>query len=88
MGAQIVTILLLFLCHLQLCQSQTAGDIGPNFCLLMEGVEDNLSCLDEAGQSQCFNRSLLCNGVNDCASGADEGTLSALNVSKQWYHTL
>lgn len=75
MGAKIVKVLLLLFCLFQICRSQeTPDDIGANFCLTRGGMVDNLSCPEvPIEEGQCFNRSLLCNGVSNCTGGEDEG---------------
>ena len=41
---------------------------------------DNLSCPRDDGTLQCYSRSQLCNGNQDCVGGSDEGlNLNALD---------
>ena len=63
----------LVLSFFKVCNGQGLFDIARHFCLELFGV-DNFSCLEEpAPGSACFPLDFLCNGVNDCIDGADEG---------------
>ena len=67
-------LLLAFLPPSLLQTTPTFASISQNFCLIMQGEEDNLSCTEDTEEGQaCFDRDLLCNGVNDCGGGTDEG---------------
>ena len=58
-------------------QSPIAFD---DICLREQGVRDNLSCPNENGTLICYPRSELCNGVEFCVDGSDEGrSLNALD---------
>ena len=55
--------------------SQTVDDIGRNLCAAKsrkEFEDDNLSCFNSAGKSQCVDAKLLCNGRTECRNGLDE----------------
>ena len=58
-----------------------AGQTLPDdVCLREQGVTDNLSCPRTDGVLQCYPRSELCNGVEFCDDGSDEGrSLDALD---------
>ena len=71
----------LVLSFFKVCNGQGFSDISQNFCQLFFGV-DNFSCLEEpAPGSACFSLDFLCNGVNDCIDGADEGNILVSNSS-------
>ena len=51
-----------------------------DICLREQNVPDNLSCPRLDGQLQCYSRNELCNQVQFCADGSDEGnSLRALD---------
>lgn len=62
--------------HVGYPESDTFETLSQNFCAdLTNGqIEDNLSCPNVPALSgQCITRAALCNGVNDCSDGSDEG---------------
>ena len=84
-------IALLMMCHFfNGCNSQTFESLSQNFCLNLgtSGIEDNLSCPDVAEQTgTCFPRGALCDGVQNCSSGIDEGdTLATLACGEYFYY--
>lgn len=76
----IKTLLILF-GVLQIGHPQTSSfaTLSQNFCTILSGgaLPDNLSCPNvPVEMGQCFVRSELCDGSNDCAdgtTGSDEG---------------
>lgn len=65
----ILAMLLLWQSHYSAAQPALEGGIG----FARPCGEDNLSCprLDEA--LQCYTQAELCNGIQDCDGGSDEG---------------
>ena len=62
-------------------QLTTPQEIGTNFCANNFPGTDNLSCVDQPdmGVGTCFTIGMLCNGVNDCIGGEDEGSGDLFN---------
>lgn len=75
-GSYNLHFLLLF-CLLDIghAQLQSFAGISQNFCANnADQSDDNLSCPNVATEGvACLPRTALCNGVNDCEDGADEG---------------
>ena len=59
--------------------------IGRNLCAERTNgtTTDNLSCLDN---NECFPRAQLCDGVNNCVDGSDEGIGNAAIICKLFLH--
>lgn len=79
----ILKLVLPLLALAEIGHTQTSDEIGQNLCAAVaNGTTDNLSCPPDPIEGlACFDRSLLCNGVEDCPGGEDEGaddTLSSL----------
>ena len=72
--------------------AQTLAEVSQNFCARNpDQPDDNLSCPSVGtGGVACLPRTALCNGVNDCEDGADEGDpelLAGLNCKYYILHT-
>lgn len=74
-GYGIFKTLLLIYGLVHAVHSQTPQVIGQNFCANNNPGTDNLSCVNQPdmGGSPCFTVDMLCNGINNCAGGEDEG---------------
>ena len=72
-----VTSLLLSLITYSFAQAPIAFE---DTCQDQQGIPDNLSCPRDDGALQCYRRSQLCDGVEFCDDGSDEGlNLNALD---------
>ena len=71
----VLTVLVLAVAVSVQAQDLTIANDDP--CAVSLGVpspSDNLSCeFSTPGQEACYARSQLCNGVNFCLTGSDEG---------------
>ena len=78
------------LAYLLLCVVTSKGQSPIAFddiCLREQGVSDNLSCPNVNGTLLCYPRSELCNGVEFCDDGSDEGrSLNALDCKMCIYY--
>ena len=74
-GKHKLHMLLLLLSLLGIGGAQTFAEVSQNFCARNpDQPDDNLSCPSVGtGGVACLPRTALCNGVNDCEDGADEG---------------
>ena len=74
---------LLLLCLVAVVHLQTFQELTTNYCEVLAGLPENLSCAgDQArddGGSVCLARSNLCDSTTNCAIGEDEGNPIALN---------
>ncbi len=62
--------IVLLLSVIKLATPQSVSSISASiFCQASQDLEDNLSC----SGNTCFRRNELCNGVNFCVDGIDEG---------------
>lgn len=79
----VLSTLLLLRSHYSAAQPALEGGIG----FALPCGEDNLSCprLDDA--LQCYTQAELCNGVQDCAGGSDEGMNLISLECKQLTHS-
>ncbi len=73
----------IFFCVFSVVRSQTQFEmITADFCAVSSAT-DNLSCvnINQGTASNCFSRTLLCDGVNRCTDGGDEsmGPVNSIN---------
>ena len=67
--ALILSVLLLLQSHCSTAQPALEGGIG----FALPCGEDNLSCPRLDNALQCYTQAQLCNRIQDCAGGSDEG---------------
>ena len=69
-----ITLLIMMSFFFNTCKLQTFESLSQNFCQNLGEDEDNLSCPGVAEQTgSCLPRGSLCDGVQNCSNGADEG---------------